>query len=259
MIYKPDGDGGRSTMKTKNNISFAALFFLLFAFTRAEAQLSYSVTDLGTLGGSMSSANGVAGPGHNAAGMIVGSSTTSDGTEHAFLYVGGQMYDLNTLCDLSLSNFRVLTVAKSISDSCLIIGEGITNKGDKHAFLLTPTPVDGGNWSYVCCQWVWIQEGGGWWWETDCHCYKWHGPPGDHPPCPPQQPHCWWWPLPCPPGCGGAARRRRRRLIIAGAASTDTSSCSRRQKSQPRAVSATVPLKRRRRIASPAGAAWAIA
>src|ERR1043166_8006983 len=191
-------------MKTKHIVSVAAFCFLLFAFTRAEAQLSYSLTDLGTLGGNMSSANSVAGPGHNAAGMIVGSSTTADNAEHAFLFVGGQMYDLNMLCDLSLSNFKVLTVAKTIPDSCLIIGEGVTLNGEKHAFLLTPTPVDGGNWSYVCCQWVWIQEGGGWWWETDCHCYKWHGPPGDHPPCPPQPPHCWWWPLPCPPGCGGS-------------------------------------------------------
>ncbi|HEX7517525.1 MAG TPA: hypothetical protein VF345_09585, partial [Chthoniobacterales bacterium] len=187
-------------MKTRISLAVTLAFFA--GFTCAEAQLSYSVADLGTLGGNMSSANGVAGPGHNAAGMIVGSSTMTDGSEHAFLYVGGQMYDLNTLCDLSVTDFKVLTVAKTISDSCLIIGEGITNNGDKHAFLMTPTPVDGGQWSYACCKWVWIQEGGGWWWETDCHCYKWHGGPGKHPPCPPQPPHCWYWPLPCPPDCG---------------------------------------------------------
>src|SRR5436190_11539304 len=64
------------------------------------------------------SANSVNGQGRNAAGMIVGTSTTSDGTEHAFLYVNGQMYDLNTLCDLTTSNFKVLSSAKSISDSC---------------------------------------------------------------------------------------------------------------------------------------------
>ncbi|MDP9099834.1 MAG: hypothetical protein M3N48_12715, partial [Verrucomicrobiota bacterium] len=189
-------------MKNKTYFSLAALFsVLLFVSTRAEAQLSYTVTDLGTLGGTTSTANGVSGPGHNVHGMIVGSSTLPDGTEHAFLWVGGQMYDLNTLCDLSLTEFKVLTVAKSISDSCLIIGDGVTNTGEKHAFLLTPTAIDGGNWSYVCCQWVWIQDGGGWWWETDCGCYKWHGGPGEHPPCPPQPPHCWWWPLPCPPNC----------------------------------------------------------
>ena len=97
---------------------------IAFTFTHAEAQLSYSVTDLGTLGGTTSSANGVAGRGGtNAAGMIVGSSTASDNSEHAFLYTNGQMFDLNTLCDLSQSDFNLLTVAKTISDSCLIIGE----------------------------------------------------------------------------------------------------------------------------------------
>ncbi len=186
------------------NIFGLAIVLLLACFTRAGAQLSYSVTDLGTLGGPSSTASAVVGgQGHNAAGMIVGSSTASDNSEHAFLYTNGQMFDLNTLCDLSTSNFNVLTAAKTISDSCLIIGEGITNDGQKHAFLLAPLAVDGGQWSYVCCQWVWIQTGGGWWWETGCGCYRWHGPPkGKRPPCPPRPPHCWWWPLPCPPECG---------------------------------------------------------
>jgi len=190
-------------MKAITTTSFAAIIFLCAAVGQAEAQLSYSVTDLGTLGGATSTANGVAGQGHNAAGMIVGSSTASDNSERAFLYTNGQMFDLNTLCDLSQSDFKILTVARTISDSCLIIGEGITNNGQKHAFLLTPLPVDGGQWSYVCCQWVWIQTGGGWWWESGCCCYKWHGlPRGKRPPFPPQPPHCWWWPLPCQLECG---------------------------------------------------------
>jgi probable HAF family extracellular repeat protein len=200
-------------MKAKSKASFAAVSFLLLGFTRTEAQtpvnesndaagnLCYDVVDLGTLGGATSTANGITAQGTNAAGMIVGSSTTSDNSEHAFLYANGQMFDLNTLCDLSKSDFRVLTVAKTINDSCLIVGEGITTNGAKHAFLLTPIPVAGGQWSYVCCQWVWIQEGGGWWWESNCGCYKWHGPPGRHPPCPREPPPCWWFPLPCPPPC----------------------------------------------------------
>lgn len=189
-------------MKAKNKAGLAAIFFLLLGFSRADAQLSYSVTDLGTLGGNASTANGVASRGgSNAFGMIVGSSTMSDNSPHAFLYTENQMFDLNTLCDLSKSDFKVLTSATSISDSCLIIGEGLTNNGDKHAFLLTPLSVEGGQWSYNCCQWIWIQEGDGWWWEESCGCYKWHGPPGRHGPCPPQPPPCWWYPLPCPPHC----------------------------------------------------------
>ncbi|HEV2045673.1 MAG TPA: hypothetical protein VGQ95_03655, partial [Chthoniobacterales bacterium] len=126
----------------------AAIFVSVIAFSQAQAQstqptqapLSYTVTDLGTLGGSTSTASAVGGQqAFNAAGMIVGSSTTSDNSEHAFLFVDGQMFDLNLLCDLSTSDFKVLTVAKTINDCCLIVGEGITVNGDKRAFLLTPT------------------------------------------------------------------------------------------------------------------------
>src|SRR5438067_4602494 len=78
-----------------------------FALTRLEAQLVYSVTDLGTLGGCASTAFSVGGQGPNAAGMIVGSSTTSDNCEHALLFANGQMFDLNTMCDLSQSTFKV--------------------------------------------------------------------------------------------------------------------------------------------------------
>src|SRR5438874_4184156 len=107
-------------MKMLFRFLFAAFLFS-FVLTELEAQLVYTVTDLGTLGGSASTAFGVGGQGPNAAGMIVGSSTTSDNSEHAFLFVDGQMFDLNTLCDLSQSNFKVLTVGKAINDSCVII------------------------------------------------------------------------------------------------------------------------------------------
>ncbi len=186
-------------MKTQNKVSFAAVCVFLVGFIPAKGQVTFNVTDLGTLGGNTSTANSVAGNGTNAAGMIVGSSTTADNSEHAFLFVEDKMYDLNTLCDLSQSDFKVLTVARTISDSCVIIGDGVTKNGDKHAFKLTPQSVAGGQWHYQCCQWVWIQDGGGWWWEEGCGCYKWHGPPGPHPPCPPENPPCWWLPLPCPP------------------------------------------------------------
>lgn len=174
----------------------------LFVVPQLYAEFPYTISDLGTLGGNSSSASGLNGQAAaNAAGMIVGTSNASDNSDHAFLWLDGRIYDLNSLCDLTGSGFKVLTSAKSINDSGVIIGEGITATNQKHAFIMTPTKVDGGQWRYACCQWVWIQDGGGWWWETDCHCYKWHGPPGDHPPCPPNLPHCWWPPLFCPPGC----------------------------------------------------------
>src|ERR1700730_1225389 len=198
-----DHPGRPLTLLAGNSRAIFAAFFVSIAFfsqaqaqpqAQAQAPLSYTVTDLGTLGGGTSSASGTAGQqAQNTAGMIVGTSAASDGSDHAFLYTKAQMFDLNNLCDLSTSDFKVLTAAKTINDCCLIVGEGITVNGDKHAFLLTPTPVDGGSWCYVCCQWIWKQQDGGWWFETGCHCYKWHGGAGRHPPCPTPPP------LPPPP------------------------------------------------------------
>src|SRR4051794_19341338 len=145
----PGQPSGRS--RFYGTVIFAAVFLCTIALTQA-ADPTFTVTDLGTLGGNSSTANSVGGHGVNAAGMIVGSSTTADNSEHAFLYVADKMYDLNALCDLSQSGFKVLSVARVISDSCVIIGDGITTNGDKHAFKLTPMTVAGGQWNYQCCQ-----------------------------------------------------------------------------------------------------------
>jgi probable HAF family extracellular repeat protein len=50
------------------------------------------MTNLGTLGGSESSANAI-----NAGGQVVGQATTTSGDSHAFLYSGGSMTDIGTL------------------------------------------------------------------------------------------------------------------------------------------------------------------
>src|SRR5438045_3109523 len=148
-------------MNMHSKICFVVVTFLACALVRVSAEPSFTVTDLGTLGGNTSTANSVAGNGTNAEGMIVGSSTTADNSEHAFLFVEDKMYDLNNLCDLSQTNFKVLTIARTINDSLVIIGDGITKNGDKHAFKLTPQTVAGGRRPYQCCHWAWIRAGGG--------------------------------------------------------------------------------------------------
>ena len=87
--------------------------------------------DLGTLGGSYSSAYGI-----NNASQIVGSSTTAgDTASHAFLYQNGAIYDLNTL--IPAGTGWVLESASAINDFGQIAGTGTLN-GVYSAFRLDP-------------------------------------------------------------------------------------------------------------------------
>ena len=87
-------------------------------------------TDLGTLGGSSSEADGI-----NNKGQVVGFSTTGSGTEqHAFLW-NGNIVDLNGL--IANSGWD-LTSALKINNHGQIIGTGSFN-GQQRGFLLTPT------------------------------------------------------------------------------------------------------------------------
>ena len=90
------------------------------------------LTDLGTLGGYDSQANAI-----NASGQVVGfSDTVLGGSPHAFLYSGGQMFDLNDLVGPG-SGFT-LDEAFGISDNGYITGIGTASSGRSLAFLLIP-------------------------------------------------------------------------------------------------------------------------
>ena len=96
---------------------------LLGCASSAFAQL-YSITDLGTLGESSSQAHSI-----NEAGQIVGSSITSDGERHAFLWENGKIIDLGTLPRSPASH------ARDINNSGDIVGESLNSDGNLRAVL----------------------------------------------------------------------------------------------------------------------------
>jgi probable HAF family extracellular repeat protein len=87
---------------------------------------TYTVKDLGTLGGPSSTAYGI-----NDAGQVVGGASTSEGVSHAFLYdrkASPKMQDLGTLG----GNY---SSAWDINDAGQVVGVSTTSSDSFHAFL----------------------------------------------------------------------------------------------------------------------------
>lgn len=157
------------------NLLLTILLVCLVATSQTiAAPLTYTITDLGTLGGTVSKAYGINDSGQvvgyshitsgmphhaflydgtimqdlgtlggtysyalgiNNSGQVVGESkTTGDAAVHTFLYDGGTMYDLS---DLFLgSGWTVNNGVQCINDAGQIAGYGLIN-GQTHAFLAT--------------------------------------------------------------------------------------------------------------------------
>ncbi len=95
---------------------------LLAAATASAA--TYTVIDLGTLGGTSSGATDI-----NNRGDVVGWAATSSGAVHAFVYRDGKMIDIGTLGGRS-------SKATGISDNRAVVGlSGVAGGGPQHAFL----------------------------------------------------------------------------------------------------------------------------
>lgn len=89
----------------------------------------FTVTDLGTLGGSSSHAASV-----NASGQVVGDSLNATGKDRAFAYWHGTMIDLGTLGGDFSS-------ASGINDNGQVVGWSYTAGNLGHAFLFPSPPV----------------------------------------------------------------------------------------------------------------------
>jgi probable HAF family extracellular repeat protein len=106
---------------------------VVFIVEPLAAQRRYTVTDLGTLGGSFGSftPNGGGGGGLNNSGQVVGGSFISgNSVYHAFLYTGGRMTDLGTLGGS-------YSIANGINNSGQVVGYSFDAGHEGHAFLYT--------------------------------------------------------------------------------------------------------------------------
>ena len=101
-------------------------------FEHAALWIFTALTDLGTLGGTDSRAQGI-----NDSTHIVGVADTGAETEHAFLWHDGAMTDLNDL--LPPSSGWELATATDINHSGKIVGHGAIG-AETHAFLLEAGP-----------------------------------------------------------------------------------------------------------------------
>jgi probable HAF family extracellular repeat protein len=108
-------------------VTVILVFTLCNTRFRAAAPQSYGVTDLGTLGGSMTFAYDV-----NDAGQVVGYSTTSFNT-HAFLWQNGQMTDLGTL-DLGTHSGN-FSAAYAVNGLGTAVGNSPVSNGNPRATM----------------------------------------------------------------------------------------------------------------------------
>src|SRR5260370_1867826 len=120
-------------------ITIAVLFVGQSSFLARGQTLSYSITDLGTLGGATSTACGI-----NDLGQVAGKSAIATGQLHAFLWQSGIITDLGVLPGLSFSEARAVNNrGQGVGDSTLTGGPPFhaalrENGGDTASVALPP-------------------------------------------------------------------------------------------------------------------------
>jgi probable HAF family extracellular repeat protein len=116
VAAEPNPNGGRINMGAYGGTTQAS--------KSTSTPAPYTIIDLGTLGGTSSSASAI-----NAGGQVVGWANTSSGAKWAFLYSNGAMTDLGTLGGTDGE-------ARAINTDGYIVGyTQITGNSARHAFL----------------------------------------------------------------------------------------------------------------------------
>lgn len=103
-----------------------AVVCLAFAFTSSTGAQTYTVTNIGTLGGNDSVALSI-----NDFGEVVGYSTTAEGEVHGFRYFREGLYDLSTLGGKE-------SYAYFITNSGILLGDSKTPDGILRPFIGAP-------------------------------------------------------------------------------------------------------------------------
>ena len=103
-----------------------AVVCLTFTFTSTTVAQTYTVTNIGTLGGKDSVALSI-----NDIGEVVGFSKTADGEVHAFRYFQNAIFDLSTLGGKE-------SYAYLITNSGILLGDSKTSDGKLRPFMGAP-------------------------------------------------------------------------------------------------------------------------
>ena len=111
----------------KTLLTIALTGALLALAPTTQANVSYTVLDLGDLGGSNSYGTAI-----NSSGQVAGYSATKDGWQHAFVTQNNNMVDLGTLGVNYINSFGY-----GINDRGQVVGKNTTSDGQSYAAFVT--------------------------------------------------------------------------------------------------------------------------